>query len=210
MLKVIIFDFDGTVADTFDAIVRISNQLALEFGYKQASPEEIVHIKSLSSRQIIQQSGVSVFKLPFILQKLKSELNNEIHYLKPIPGIREALLEIKNKGNHLGIITSNARENVILFLQKNDLEGVFDFIYSEARIFGKSRAINQFIKRAKLKPTEVIYVGDETRDIEAAKRSHIKMIAVTWGFNSKKVLQEHHPDFLIHHPQQLVEVIDTF
>ena len=207
MLKAIIFDFDGTVADTFDTIVQISNRLALEFGYKQAAPEEIEKIKNLSSREIIIQSGVSIFKLPFILRKLKNELNNEIHRLNPLPGIREALEELKMQGYRLGIITSNDRENVTLFLEKNQLKELFEFIYSGATIFGKSRVINRFLNQAHLAPEEVIYVGDETRDIEAAKRSKIKMIAVSWGFNSKTVLAEHNPDFLIHHPHQLIQAI---
>ena len=209
MLKAIIFDFDGTVADTFDTIVGISNRLALEFGYKQAAPEEIEQIKNLSSRQIIKQSGVSILKLPFVFKKIKNELNNEIYRLNPLPGIREALEELKKQGYRLGIITSNDRDNVILFLQSNNLQELFDFIYSGATIFGKSRVINRFLKQAHLAPEEVIYVGDETRDIEAAKRSNIKMIAVSWGFNSKTVLAEHNPDFLIHHPQELMQAIDT-
>jgi phosphoglycolate phosphatase len=209
MLKAIIFDFDGTVADTFDTIVDISNRLALEFGYKQAAPDEIEQIKNLSSREIIRQSGVSIFKLPFILRRLKNELNNEIHRLNPLPGMREALEELKIKGYILGIITSNDRENVTLFLEKNKLKELFEFIYSGATIFGKSRVINRFLNQANLAPEEVIYVGDETRDIEAAKRSKIKMIAVSWGFNSKTVLAKHNPDFLIHHPNQLMQAIAT-
>ncbi len=209
MIKAIIFDFDGTVADTFDTIVVISNRLALEFGYKQAAPEEIEQIKNLSSREIIRQSGVSLLKLPFILRKLKHELNNEIHRLNPLPGIREALEELKMQGYRLGIITSNDRDNVMLFLQNTNLQELFEFIYSGATIFGKSRVINRFLKQAQLAPEEVIYVGDETRDIEAAKRSKIKMIAVSWGFNSKTVLAEHNPDFLIHHPKELMQAINT-
>jgi phosphoglycolate phosphatase len=208
MLKVIIFDFDGTVADTFDTIVKIGNKLALEFGYKPALPEEIPSIKNLSSREIIRQSGVSVLKLPFLLKRLKTELNNEICKLNPIDGIEEALRELKNQGNKLGIITSNDKENVVAFLQKHNLDELFDFIYSGATIFGKSRVIKRFIKQAKLSPQQVIYVGDETRDIEAAKRSQIKMIAVSWGFNSKEVLQKHHPNFLIDRPHELTEVME--
>ena len=72
--KVIIFDFDGTIADTIDAIVNITNCLAVEFGYKQTSQEELIQLKSLSSRAIVKQSGVSIFKLPFLIRKVKLEL----------------------------------------------------------------------------------------------------------------------------------------
>ncbi len=51
-------------------------------------------------------------------------------------------------------------------------------------------------------------MGDETRDIEAAKKSKIKIVAVTWGFNSSNVLAQHQPDFLIDIPQQLTEIFE--
>jgi len=206
-VKVIIFDFDGTVADTFDAIVNITNRLAPEFGYKQASPEDILRFRNLTSREIIKQSGVSILKLPFIMKRLKFELNNQIHLLKPISGIKEALLELKKQSNQLGIITSNDKTNVITFLRNNDFPEIFDFIYSGTTVFGKSKVINKFLKQNQLKKEEIIYVGDETRDIEAAKKSQIKAIAVTWGFNATEVLASQKPDFLIHHPNELISVI---
>ena len=206
-IKVIIFDFDGTVADTFDALLTISNNLASEFGYAPTKPEEISQIKDLTTREIIQRSGVPVYKIPFLLRKVISELNSKIHVLYPVEGMKAALFELKQQGNKLGIITSNDRENVQIFLQNNGLLELFNFIYGGTRIFGKSRVINSFLHQANLLPEEVIYVGDETRDIEAAKKSKIRIIAVSWGFNSRKILKQQKPDFLIEHPQQLVEVI---
>jgi len=206
-IKVIIFDFDGTVADTFDALLTISNNLASEFGYTPTSPEEISQIKDLTTREIIRRSGVAVYKIPFLLRKVISELNSKIHVLYPVEGMKTALFELKKQGNKLGIITSNDQENVRIFLQNNGLLELFTFIYGGTRIFGKSRVINSFLHQANLCPEEVIYVGDETRDIEAAKKSNIKIIAVSWGFNSQNILKQQNPDFLIEHPQQLLEVI---
>ncbi len=206
--KVIIFDFDGTIADSLDAIVRITNRLAVEFGYKPTSQEELAQIKKLNSRQIINQSGVSIYKLPFLIRKVKAELNKEIQKLSPIPGIKEALIELKNQGNRLGILTTNSKENVIAFLEKNNLQGLFDFIYSATTLFGKNKVINKLLKQENIKREETLYVGDETRDIEAAKKSRVKAIAVSWGFNSKEVLAEQNPDFLLHQPYELINVIE--
>lgn len=205
--KVIIFDFDGTIADTLDAIVNISNRLAADFGYKQTSVAEIAQLKNLNSRQIIKHSGISIFKVPFLIRKVKGELNKEIQRLKPIPGIKEALIELNNQGNQLLIITSNSKENVILFLKENNMYELFSLIYSGATLFGKSKVINKILLQENLDFEEVIYVGDETRDIEAARKSQIKAIAVSWGFNSPEVLAEQNPDFLIHQPDELINVI---
>lgn len=207
--KVIIFDFDGTIADTLDAIVSITNRLAIEFGYKPTSQEELAQLKNLTSRQIISQSGISIFRLPFLIRKVKAELNKEIQKLRPIPGIKEALTQLNNQGNRLVIITSNSKENVVAFLEKNNLQDLFVFIYS-GTTFGKSKVINKLLKQENINPEQVIYVGDETRDIEAARKSNIKAIAVTWGFNSKEVLAEQNPDFLIHEPHELIDVMSAF
>ncbi len=207
--KVIMFDFDGTIADTLDAIVSITNRLAVEFGYKQTTQEELAQIQNLDSGEIIKQSGISIFKLPFLLRKVKAELNKEIQRVRPIAGIKEALIELKNQGNRLGILTSNSSANVVAFLETNELEELFDFIYSGKTLFGKSKVMNNLLKQENIDPKTAIYVGDETRDIEAARKSHIKAIAVSWGFNSAEVLAKQNPDFLIHQPNQLIEVIGS-
>ncbi|MBC6479764.1 MAG: HAD hydrolase-like protein [Hormoscilla sp. GM7CHS1pb] len=200
-MTVIIFDFDGTLADTLDAIVSITNRLSGEFGYQPASPEDVIQLKNLSSRKVIQQSGLPLWKLPFLLKRVRSEFNNHINELKPVPGIKEVLLELKKRGYHPGILTSNDRKNVQLFTKNHDWEHLFDFIHSEMNLFGKGRAIEHLLSKSKLDRQEVIYVGDETRDIEAAKRTKIRAIAVSWGFNSPEVLAAHNPDFLIHQPE---------
>ncbi|MEC4882816.1 MAG: HAD-IA family hydrolase [Scytonema sp. PMC 1070.18] len=205
--KVIIFDFDGTIADTVDALVSIANRLAKEFGYVQITQEELALLKNLSSREIIKYSGISIFKIPFLVKKVKSELKNKIKELKPIPGIQEALITLNYEGYRLGIITSNSLDNVTDFLQVHELDNLFEFIYSGITIFGKTTIINNVLKHKQLQPQEVIYVGDETRDVEASKKANIKVIAVTWGFNSQEVLAKQQPNFLIHYPSQLIEVI---
>lgn len=202
-VKVIIFDFDGTIADSFDVVLAISNRLADEFGYPPTQPEDVDELKSLSSREILKRSRVSVFKLPFLLRRLRVEFNREISQLQPIPGIKEALLELKHQGHHLGIVTSNSKQNVIAFLEAQGMREIFDFVDSGLTLFGKGRIIQQILRQNQIAPETVIYVGDETRDVEAARKIGIKVIAVCWGFNSCNVLAAQKPDFLIHKPAEL-------
>jgi phosphoglycolate phosphatase len=208
-IKVIFFDFDGTIADTLNTFVNITNRLAVGFGYCPISPEEIAQLKNLSSRQIIKQSGISILKFPLLVSKLKTELSNEIQTVKSFQGIKETLVELRRQVDRIGILSSNSRNNILTFLELNDLQNSFDFIYTEAAIFSKSKVIKKVLKEERIKPEETIYVGDETRDIEAAKRSQVKAIAVTWGFNSKEILAAQNPDFLIHQPSELIDIIKS-
>ena len=205
--KAILFDFDGTIADTYQAIANITNQLSTEFGYKTLSQEELLLIKNLSSREIVKLSEISIFKLPFLVRRVRLELSKEIAELTPIQNIAEVLSELKQLGYVLGIVTSNDQENAEIFLQKNDLAHLFDYIYSGTAIFGKHRVINQAVKEHGLKKSEVIYVGDETRDIRSARKSHISVVAVSWGFNAGEILREHQPDYLVDHPSELLGAI---
>lgn len=208
-MKVIIFDFDGTIADSFAAVLKIANQLAPQFGYALTWPEDIPRLKNLSSREIVKQSKVSPFKLPFLLRRLRGELNREMEQLELIVGMKTALLTLKQQGYRLGIVTSNSRENVVAFLKAQELDTIFDFVGSGLALFGKGRVIQRILKQHRLNPEDVIYVGDETRDIEAARKIGIKVISVSWGYNSSQALAAENPDFLIHRPEELLQVVES-
>jgi len=209
MTKVIIFDFDGTLADTIDILLSITNRLSAEYGFKSATKEELAQLRNLNSWQILQYSGISLFKFPLLIRRLKADLHSEIPHIQLFPGIKEVLLELKKRGFQLGIITSNSRENVLASLAKNGLQDTFTFIYSGST-FGKHKVINKWLKIENINPEEVIYVGDEIRDIDAAKKTGIKVIAVGWGFNSPQALAAQNPNFLIQHPQELIEIINSW
>jgi len=206
MTKVIIFDFDGTLADTIDILLSITNRLSAEFGFKSATKEELAQLSNLTSWQILKYSGISIFKFPLLIRKLKAELRSEIPTIQLFSGIKEVLLELKKLGFQLGIITSNSRENVLASLENNNLQDTFTFIYSSST-FGKHKVIDRWLKREHINPEQVVYVGDEVRDIDAAKKTGIKIISVGWGFNSQEALAAHNPDFLIERPQELIEIM---
>ncbi|MEM8828998.1 MAG: HAD hydrolase-like protein [Cyanobacteria bacterium P01_G01_bin.19] len=208
--NVVLFDFDGTIADTYNAIVRISNQLSSEFGYKALDKEELLLLKNISSKEIVKLSEISIFKIPFLVRRVRAELSKEIANLSPIDGIASVLFELKERGNTLGIVTSNDKDNVEIFLQKNKLSSLFNYIYSSTSIFGKHRVINQAIRSNNLSRKSVLYVGDETRDIRSSRKSKIGVVAVSWGFNSAKILQEYKPDYLVNNPQELLEAVSSY
>ncbi len=209
MTKVIIFDFDGTLADTIDILLSITNRLSAEFGFKSATKEELAQLSNLNSWQILQYSGISIFKFPLLIRRLKAELHSQVPHIQLFPGIKEVLLELKKRGFQLGIITSNSRENVLGALEKNGLQDTFTFIYSGST-FGKHKVINKWLKIENIHTEKVVYVGDEIRDIDAAKKTGIKVIAVGWGFNSPQALAAQNPNFLIERPQELINIMNSW
>ncbi|MEL7038464.1 MAG: HAD-IA family hydrolase [Cyanobacteria bacterium J06592_8] len=207
MKNILIFDFDGTLADTLDAITQITNRLSVEFGYPPANPEEVAELQNLTAWEVIRRSKISIFKLPFLLRRLRQELTNDIQSIHLFPHIKEVLEELKSQGYSLYILTSNSQENVTQVLENNQILHLFNRVDSASTLFGKSRYIKNILKQENLKLEQAIYIGDETRDVDAAKKAKIAVIAVSWGFNSAEILSQHHPDSLINSPYELIEVL---
>lgn len=201
----IVFDFDGTIADTMADIAEIMNELSGEFGFEKVEEKKLKEIKGERSGAAFEKMGISGAKMPLVSKKIKFILGKRMKEIKPIRGMKETLTRLKEEGYRLGILTSALPRNVSKFL-KSHCWNPFDFIYCEDNMFKKDKAMNLLLKKEKLNPEQVFYVGDETRDIEAAKKSGVKTVAVTWGFNNEKILLKEKPDFLIKKPKELLEI----
>jgi phosphoglycolate phosphatase len=207
--KLIIFDFDGTLADTLGALLRISNRLAPEFGYPQIGDEQLENLKYLSSWEIIKLSKVALWKLPFLLKRVKEEFPGEVRNVKLFPGVTELLNTLKLQGYRLGIVSSNAEANIRSLLSQNHIEHLFDFV-TTASTFGKGKAIGRILKQYHCPKSDAIYIGDEIRDIQAARSISIRIVAVGWGFNAPTALMDRQPDLLITKPLALISALARF
>jgi phosphoglycolate phosphatase len=207
--QLIIFDFDGTLADTLEIMVKITNRLAPEFGYQPLNDERVSNLKHLNPWEIIKLLQVSLWKLPFILRRVKQEFKTEVGNVRLFPGILELLDNLTARNYRLGIVSSNSESNIRLLLQRYGIEHLFEFV-TTANTFGKGRSIDKLIRKSKLDRANVIYIGDEIRDIQAAKSIDIKVVAVSWGFNEPTALIDRQPDLLITQPQALLTALDIF
>ncbi|EKD96460.1 MAG: hypothetical protein ACD_24C00035G0003 [uncultured bacterium] len=207
MIENVIFDFDGTIVDSFNEVIRLVNSLSEKYGFKKISQIQIAKMRNQGIEEAIKTLGVNIFKLPFLLLEVRSLYKDSIKNLKPFKGIGELLKKLKEKGLFLEIVTTNSEENTTEFLEKNDMN-VFNFIKGDVSFFGKDTILIGEMKVHDLRPEETIYIGDEIRDVEAAKSAGVKVISVTWGYNSKKILESYSPDFIAQKPQQLLKFLE--
>lgn len=207
--KVIIFDFDGTLADTFSTVVEIVNGMSDQFGFPKLSFEDISLLRHMRAQDAMKIFKISIFKIPALIFAVKAALGKKIATVPVFDGVPETLRELKKEGFSLGIVSSNTVETISAFLKNNNLE-IFDFIHCEKDLFGKGKVLSHVLRDNKINTVDAIYVGDETRDIEAARKAGIKIISVVWGFNAVEALEKLSPDFLIHHPHQLLETVQQF
>jgi phosphoglycolate phosphatase len=204
--KLIIFDFDGTLADTFDFFLDLINDMAIKHHFKTLSDDDKENIKDLSARQIIKNLKIPFWKIPKVAKSMKASLSSSNSPIEVFDFIPQILLELKNKNVNLAILTSNNQVNVKRILRNNfSLFGASTF---DVSILGKKRQFKKLIKNHQVLPSEVLIIGDEVRDIEAAQNIGVDIASVCWGYNSQKILISQKPTYLIQSPQQILDIFN--
>lgn len=203
MKKIVIFDFDGTLADTFSVTKRIFKDVIKNYGYDDLSDKEIENFRTMTPLQIIKKFKFPFWKIPRLINEVRNEFIDYVDEIEPFIGIRETIYQLIDKGFRLGILTSNNKNLVKKFLKTNNFPE-FEFIDSELNVFKKSFHLKRILIKYKFKKKDVVYVGDEVRDIEACRDAKVDIISVSWGYNKKKILKKLNKNFVIDKPEQIL------
>jgi len=203
-LKAIIFDLDGTIADSFHIGIEAANELAKKYNYQLIQDSPV--IRDLSFKEFLV-SHLKLGRIRLILwarevRRIVDQKNDEV---KIFPGIKDMLDEL-SKDYRLGILTSNSTNNVLKVLEKNGLGHLFSFMYTNCPAFGKSKHLKKLIRRECYSKREVVYVGDEIRDVDSCIKAGVPIIAVTWGANSERILKEAGANYYAHTPWEIVSI----
>ncbi len=203
-MPTLLFDFDGTVADTMPAIVKLYNSVHAKYGSREVAAHEIPVLRGLGVKELLAALNISLLKFPFMLAELQQKIKTELPAVQLFPGLLEVLQQLRDKGFRLGIVTSNTVENVRHFLEAHNVS-LFDFVYGEKEYWSKGRKIAKVVSLHVPEGEKVIYIGDEVRDITAAQEAGVPCISVPWGFNSREKLLAHNPTVLVETPADLLE-----
>ncbi|QZT35783.1 HAD-IA family hydrolase [Halosquirtibacter xylanolyticus] len=202
--KVILFDFDGTLFNTQKAFEDCSNQLAIKYRFKMH--ESWDQFRDMTASEFFSKVlKISWFQMPFFISDAKKLFREKIHNVQPFEGIPELLKELSNF-YELGIITSNSEYTVSELLKEYGMD-IFQYTCYDVSIFAKKGSIKKTIKKYNLDSKEILYVGDEHRDGKACNEANIPFIAVSWGFNSKRLLQTINPEVIVDSPVELFEYL---
>jgi phosphoglycolate phosphatase len=173
----------------------MANEVARRFRFRQISDDEIAMLRGRSSREVVAYMRVPAWKMPFIARhtrRLVSENTSKIPLFPESPALIRSLHEA---GVVLALVSSNSEANVRKILGP-ELAGCISHYACGASMFGKTPKFRKVIRRAGARHGQVLSIGDETRDIEAASRAGIDSGAVTWGYARPEILEAHRPTFL--------------
>lgn len=206
----LIFDFDGTLADTIGTGIGIYNDIAPGYGLKQVTADEVREMRKLNTRALLGQLGISSLMAVKLGARIRKILHERMDTVEMIPGAREAVAELHREGYRLGIITSNSADNVRSVLRRFGLLDCFLFIEAGVSLFGKAHRILNALRKVGVDASFAMYVGDETRDMEAARKSRVGSLAVCWGTNGRDAMEIEGPDYCIDDPAELIDCARRF
>jgi phosphoglycolate phosphatase len=205
----IIFDFDGTLANSVDLIFDLYNSHTEEFGYLPVHKHEFPELRRMGYAKAMRLKKIKARRLPKIIATLSKEMRKSMDKVYPYEGIVELLTTLRLEGFSIGVLTSNQASLVQEFFKKHSFPN-FDFVVSEKTIFGKDKALKKIIRSFALEKQRVLYVGDEPRDVTASHKAGIRVIGVSWGLAGVEGFEVIAPDVLVHTPKELLTTIKKF
>jgi phosphoglycolate phosphatase len=206
MLKYVVFDFDGTIANSKVVFISAWNQLAKKHHFRPIKEEELAVLQKLTIKERARVLQFPIYKLPIIIPQLYKLYRQSLGEIQLYKGIKLLLNELESRGYKTAIISSNSVDNIKDFLQYNKIESITTVLGSSS-IFGKDKLIKKFLRTHRVKASEVIYVGDEQRDIVACKKVGVKVVWVGWGYDAAEAVQFARPDYMVDSPEELLQVI---
>ncbi len=205
--RYVIFDFDGTLADSLPFLLSCLGELARTHGFRQPAPEEWPQLRAASLTGLLDSLGIPLWRVPRIARHYRRLLAQRGDQVAPFAEIPQALDRLQTSGLQLGLATSNSAAAVHQVLpQAGHLfpDGEFDI-----PLLGKARRLARLIRRQGVAPADAIYVGDELRDLQAARRVGLGCAAVAWGYGCPTTLRAQRPDLFFEQPAELLRLTSS-
>ena len=200
-----IFDFDGTLADSFPWFLSTLDQTTEHFGLNRVKPEEIDSLRELSSRDVITHLGVPLLKLPAISIYMRNLFAEGMADIPLFAGASEMLFALNGAGVKLALVSSNGEANVRHVL--GPAAEIIDHYACGSSLFGKAEKFKAVLRALRQSPARCIGIGDEIRDIDAARKAGLSAGSITFGYNSRKALAAAQPDHLFDDYAGLIKAV---
>ena len=186
----VVFDFDGTLVDSFDWFCRTQARLAGEFRFRAFDPEDLDAVRSKGARELMRDCGVRWWQVPRVTRRARVLMREEVSSISAFPGVDEALAVLRGKGTRLALVTSNSEENVVRILGERTVSR-FERVACGAPLLGKARKLRSVVRGCGVPRERVLCIGDEIRDADVARALGFAFRGVAWGYTLPAALQVH-------------------
>lgn len=202
-IKLAIFDFDGTLADSFPLFAAVLGELAVRHRFRRPANDEVGRMRELSATEILRELGLPLWRVPAVLADFREIMQRRLAEVRPFDGIDDALHAVAATGVRLALATSNSRRNVEAVLG-GALIDRFAAVECGAALFGKAQRLRRILRTTGTDEADAIYVGDEIRDAHAAGKAGVRFGAVAWGYTEFRALTSLQPAAAFGAPRDLL------
>ena len=192
--RLALFDFDGTLADSFPWFASVINDTADKFRFRRVEAHEVDGLRGQSSREMMRILGVSAWKLPFIGRYIRKRKAQDLHAIPLFAETHDALRRLDGAGVTLAIVSSNSEANIRKMLGPETAALIAHYECGSS-LHGKARRFRKLLRQSGVAAPDAIAIGDELRDIDAARDAGIAFGAVTWGYTHGAAMKAAAPDF---------------
>jgi phosphoglycolate phosphatase len=205
--RLAIFDFDGTLADSFPFFLSVFNTIADRHGFRRIDTGKAERLRHHGVRQVMDHVGMPAWKLPAVSRTFMALMQESAGSICLFDGVAEALRYLAAQGVLLTVVSSNSEHNVrtVLGAELAALVAQFECGMS---VFGKASRIRAVLKRCGAAPHEAIYVGDQGTDAEASRKARVAFGAVHWGYATIEALRAAGCDDEFATPPDLCRIAD--
>jgi phosphoglycolate phosphatase len=190
--KLLLFDFDGTLADSLPWFLGIINQVADRYAFKRIAEHELETLRGYDARRLMKHLGLSFWKLPFVANHMRRAMARDIRRIPLFEGVGGLLQRLSARGTTLAVVTSNSYQNVRQALGPESA-ALIQYYECGSSLFGKSARLKRVLAKSGVLPGQALCIGDELRDLEAARSAGIPFGAVSWGFTRVEALRAQAP-----------------
>jgi phosphoglycolate phosphatase len=188
------FDFDGTLADSAPWFVGALKDLAVSHRFRQVDDAEIGVLRRLPTREIIKALGIRLWQMPGIARALRARSLAAANDIKLFDDVPDMLAGLAERGVIVAVVSSNSEAAVraILGVAARHVH----FFRCGTSLFGKAPRIAQLRRDLAVEPERALHVGDETRDVEAARKARVNAGAASYGYADVAALTAMAPDVI--------------
>lgn len=207
-IRLVIFDFDGTLSDSGDWFLSVVDELAARFKFRTVHPDEVAMLRHRSTREVIKFLGIARWKMPLIARYVRKLVGRHAHQIELFPGTPDLLERLAATGVKIALVTSNSEANARAILGPANAARI-DCYACGSSLFGKAPKFRKVLKRMGVPADQVLSIGDETRDIDAAREVGMRAGSVLWGYASEEVLTGLNPDATFRTPEDILAYVEA-
>ncbi|WP_258358488.1 HAD family hydrolase [Moorella sulfitireducens (nom. illeg.)] len=186
MFPGVLFDFDGTLVDTTELVIKSFQHTLKPYLGRIVNPEEVYPFFGIPLRDglraFVPGQPELVEDMIIIYRRFSEEHFDDL--VRPCPGVREGLEQLKAAGLKLGIVTSRVRATTLYGLRLFNLEDFFSVVVTMEDVRSHKpdpEPVRRGVELLRLAPDRVAMIGDSPHDILAARAAGVTSVAATWS-----------------------------